>query len=159
MVSASEDEPATHMNYPTDIDWPDVNALFDNSRDSDPFLASVNPSILAFGGYANADGEVDDGLGYFGPSYAPPAPLYVNINHYAFNRLSQELSPLPPLPASDPSHDELDDGDVDAAAGDDQPVSPQDIDLELNERNILAGKRKRTKSTRAVDSTAAGPSK
>ncbi|KAF8180454.1 hypothetical protein K438DRAFT_2171413 [Mycena galopus ATCC 62051] len=40
------------------------------------------------------------------------------------------------------------------------PLAPQDIDLTLNEGNILAGKRKRTKSTRAIEGTAApGPSK
>ncbi|KAJ6563909.1 hypothetical protein B0H19DRAFT_1258438 [Mycena capillaripes] len=85
--------------------------------------------------------------------------VHVQVNHYTFNRLSQELPPLPPLPASYPSHDEPDDRDAEAATDDNQPVSPQDIDPGLNETNILVGKRKRTKSTRAVDGTAAGPSK
>ncbi|KAJ7861122.1 hypothetical protein B0H14DRAFT_3863581 [Mycena olivaceomarginata] len=81
------------------------------------------------------------------------------VNDYAFNGLSQELPPLPPLPASYPTHDEPNDRDVDAAAADDHPAASQDIDLELSERSILAGKRKRTKSTRAVEGTSAGPSK
>jgi hypothetical protein len=58
-----------------------------------------------------------------------------------------------------PTPDEPNDRDVDAAAADDQPAASQDTDLELSERNILAGKRKRTKSTRAVEGTSAGPSK
>ncbi|KAJ7231977.1 hypothetical protein C8J57DRAFT_1729999 [Mycena rebaudengoi] len=127
IVSATEDQLAIHMNYATDIDWTDVNGLFDNSWDSDAFFASVNPSMLNFGfmnqgprydgtlpenetvtpagGHADADAEVDDGLGYFEPLYAPPAPLYVNasdmdvqvqqVNHSAFNRLSPITSVLP----------------------------------------------------------------
>ncbi|KAJ7266080.1 hypothetical protein C8J57DRAFT_1469931 [Mycena rebaudengoi] len=69
----------------------------------------------------------------FEPPYAPPAPLYVN--------------------ASDM------DVQVQVDADDGQPVAPKDIDLDLNERNILAGKRKRTKSTRAVTLQLRGPPK
>ncbi|KAJ7263904.1 hypothetical protein C8J57DRAFT_1718899 [Mycena rebaudengoi] len=91
------------------------------------------------------------------PPYAPPAPLYVNasdmdvqvqVNYSAFNKLSQELPPFPPLPASYP-----------LTMSPMIPVAPKDIDLDLNERNILAGKRKRTKSTRAVTLQLRGPPK
>ncbi|KAJ7795659.1 hypothetical protein B0H14DRAFT_101854 [Mycena olivaceomarginata] len=84
------------------------------------------------------------------------------VNHYTFNGLSQGLSPLPPLPASHPTHDEPNDRDVDAAAADDQPAAPQDTDLELSERNILAGKRNVQSPTvllMTVEGTSAGPSK
>ncbi|KAF8145124.1 hypothetical protein K438DRAFT_1992171 [Mycena galopus ATCC 62051] len=148
------DEQGMHELWDRALDQNEEEAAYDGTLPE-------NDTVTPGGDYVDAGGEVNDGFGYFGPSYAPPAPLYVNqVNHSTFNRLSQELPPLPPLPASSPTHDEPNGRDVDADADDYQPVAPQDIDLTLNEGNILAGKRKRTKSTRAIEGTAApGPSK
>jgi hypothetical protein len=126
----------------------------------------------------NADGDCDDRLEYIGPPYAGPAPLYdamdvsvcfvsrnnqllndSKVNQSGFNTLSQELPPFPPLPASYISDDHPDEHTTDVFDDHEEPLAPQDIDLELGETNILAGKRKRTQSTRAADATAAGPTK
>jgi hypothetical protein len=126
----------------------------------------------------NADGDYDDRLEYIGPPYAGPAPLYdamdvsvrfvsrnnqllndSKVNQSGFNTLSQELPPFPPLPASYISDDHPDEHTADVFDDHEEPLAPQDIDLELSEKNILAGKRKRTQSTRAADATAAGPTK
>ncbi|KAJ6545326.1 hypothetical protein B0H19DRAFT_1075659 [Mycena capillaripes] len=136
------------------ISWrTDMSTLFDNSWDSDAFLAGVNPSMLDFGFMLDTTVVT--------PLLIEKATMASDISGILTHLRHGSMQPqeLPPLPASYPSHDEPDDRDADAASDDDHPVAPQDIDLELNERKILVGKRKRTKSTRAVDGTAAGPSK
>ncbi|KAF7369960.1 hypothetical protein MSAN_00625800 [Mycena sanguinolenta] len=76
-------------------------------------------------------------------------------------RLSQELPRLPPPPATpSPSRDGFEDSLFDAIDGDSHDTTaPRDIDLELNERNIVSGKRRRTQSTRLVDAATARPKK
>jgi hypothetical protein len=71
-------------------------------------------------------------------------------------RASQELPPLP-APALSPPHTEPENSESIVNAGDldsDHRIAPQDIDLELDERNIVPGKRRRTQSSRAADANA-----
>ncbi|KAJ6560867.1 hypothetical protein DFH09DRAFT_1083332 [Mycena vulgaris] len=77
-------------------------------------------------------------------------------------RLSQQLPTLPPPVSSPFPSDDVHDEQEDVARTVDDPedpIAPQDINLEFDEKNILKGKRKRTQSTRAADATAAGPAK
>ncbi|KAK7008302.1 hypothetical protein R3P38DRAFT_3211304 [Favolaschia claudopus] len=69
-----------------------------------------------------------------------------------WTRASQELPHLPipnfePTPSPTPPQQQETNSDSPAEL--DDYVAPQDIDLELSERNIVIGKRQRTKSTRA----------
>ncbi|KAK6981624.1 hypothetical protein R3P38DRAFT_3460247 [Favolaschia claudopus] len=69
-----------------------------------------------------------------------------------WTRASQELPHLPvpnfdPTPSPTPSQQQ--ETNSDSPADLDDYVAPQDIDLELSERNIVTGKRQRTKSMRA----------
>ncbi|KAK6985119.1 hypothetical protein R3P38DRAFT_3450565 [Favolaschia claudopus] len=69
-----------------------------------------------------------------------------------WTRASQELPHLPkpnfdPTPSATPSQQQ--ETNSDSPADLDDYVAPQDIDLELSERNIVTGKRQRTKSMRA----------
>ncbi|KAJ7210288.1 hypothetical protein C8J57DRAFT_1608114 [Mycena rebaudengoi] len=68
-----------------------------------------------------------------------------------------ELPLLPPPPASSPEYSESEDpADIERAPS----TAPHDINLDVNESNILHGKRMRTLSTRAADAAAqAVPSK
>ncbi|KAJ7351628.1 hypothetical protein DFH08DRAFT_806344 [Mycena albidolilacea] len=95
----------------------------------------------------------EDGLEYI----APPTE---NFNQSGLSA-SQELPPLPAPPlAPSPSPAELEEpvnNPVDG--GPDHIIAPRDIDLDLNERNIVSGKRQRTQSTRAADMAVSRPAK
>ncbi|KAJ6548682.1 hypothetical protein B0H19DRAFT_1265484 [Mycena capillaripes] len=111
--------------------------FMNNSSDPGGYSGTYNGTLLEnqIGGpdegHNDADGEDNDVLEYIGPPYAAPAPLYANdgdmevsgcfvsqktstpelfykVNQSAFNRLSQKLPPLLPLPASYTSHDDPD---------------------------------------------------
>ncbi|KAK7035592.1 hypothetical protein R3P38DRAFT_2771217 [Favolaschia claudopus] len=68
-------------------------------------------------------------------------------------RASQELPPIPQPRSDTPEYSvEFPDITEESETADfEEPFAAQNIDLELDERNILTGKRARTKSTRAKD--------
>jgi hypothetical protein len=87
--------------------------------------------------------------------------LKLNRCFTAQSEWSQELPllPAPPL-APSPSPAELEEpvkNPVDG--GPDHIIAPRDIDLDLNERNIVSGKRQRTQSTCAADMAVSRPAK
>ncbi|KAJ6533650.1 hypothetical protein B0H19DRAFT_1272287 [Mycena capillaripes] len=159
------DHLATNTDWTTGMDWTDMSVmdgLFSNSWNPDAFLATVDPSMFDFMNYGpgpgensgsvlenqttgpgedddDADGDYDDGLEYIGPPFAGPAPLYANDDAMDVS----ELPPLPPPPTFYASHDSPDEHTTNVFA----------------KKYIVAGKRKRTQSTRAADATAAGPTK
>ncbi|KAJ6527308.1 hypothetical protein DFH09DRAFT_1414272 [Mycena vulgaris] len=73
------------------------------------------------------------------------------LNLESSNFTTQDLPHLPPPPASSSPDAELDEPSVNLAADPDHVMAPNDIDLEVNDRNIIPGKRQRTMSTRATD--------
>ncbi|KAJ7237512.1 hypothetical protein C8J57DRAFT_1478941, partial [Mycena rebaudengoi] len=79
------------------------------------------------------------------------------------SRASQELPPLPTpslAPSLSPSPAELEEPVNNLVnGGPDHTIAPRDIDLDLNERNIISGKRQRTQSTRAADAAVSRPAK
>jgi hypothetical protein len=87
-------------------------------------------------------------------------PLLSTINSDFFFQLdwsgfdlSPELPRLPPPPPLSPPSIEPGELSADAPAAESgNTVAARHIDLELNERNIISGKRKRTASTRAAAS-------
>ncbi|KAJ7259323.1 hypothetical protein C8J57DRAFT_1233688 [Mycena rebaudengoi] len=78
-------------------------------------------------------------------------------------RASQELPPLPTpslAPSLSPSPAELEEPVNNLVnGGPDHTIAPRDIDLDLNERNIISGKRQRTQSTRAAYAAVLRPAK
>ncbi|KAJ7249012.1 hypothetical protein C8J57DRAFT_1672222 [Mycena rebaudengoi] len=97
----------------------------------------------------------DTGLEYI----APP----IDILNQSGSRASQELPPLPTpslAPSLSPSPAELEEPVNNLVnGGPDHTIAPRDIDLDLNERNIISGKRQRTQSTRAADAAVSRPAK
>ncbi|KAJ7172780.1 hypothetical protein C8R43DRAFT_1208786 [Mycena crocata] len=140
---------------PTDFDF-----------DFDEFLASCNPMTLNFGAPegSNIPQNVPDELEYMGdPAIDYSGSSLVQQGNTTslppFQSLDlqhQELPPLP-MPAMSPPEEQSED------EGDGHNVTTSrprlDIDLELDERNVIAGKRQRTQSTRAREIAAAPPSK
>jgi hypothetical protein len=86
--------------------------------------------------------------------------FFFQLNWSGFD-LSPELPRLPPPPPFSPPSIEPGKLSADAPAAESgNTVAAQDIDLELNERNIIPRKRKRTVSTRAAASVVSSwPSK
>ncbi|KAJ7321585.1 hypothetical protein DFH08DRAFT_818442 [Mycena albidolilacea] len=163
MARASDDQLTTGMNHTAGIDWTDTRlspastlmldfGLMNQGPRYDSTLLK-NETVAPEDGYIDFDREVDDGLGYCGPLYAPSALLDMNasdMNVHMQVGCRKSFHRFPRCPRLTP-RDEPDDRDTESATDDNQPVAPQDIELELNERNILVGKRKSTKSTCAVD--------
>ncbi|KAJ7679782.1 hypothetical protein B0H17DRAFT_1139056 [Mycena rosella] len=150
------------------------------------FLASVEPLTLDFGATGGNSGLDTDELEYFGlpakntsglvpvqqdvvdtdPSnFVPtnqPALLSLHLGgasgaqHWDWSALvpQPELPQLPPPPGPSrpsPAPEELSDLE--------SPFAPHAIDLEFSDRNIIAGKRRRTMSTRTADAVVARPTK
>ncbi|KAJ7210230.1 hypothetical protein C8J57DRAFT_1540028 [Mycena rebaudengoi] len=87
----------------------------------------------------------------------------IDILNQSGSRASQELPPLPTPsldPSLSPSPAELEEPVNNLVnGGPDHTIAPRDIDLDLNERNIISGKRQRTQSTRAADAAVSRPAK
>ncbi|KAF7366386.1 hypothetical protein MSAN_00895300 [Mycena sanguinolenta] len=118
----------------------------------DEFLAAIPTETVGMESVTH----IDSGQQNHGFEYEP-----VDVSNSTALRLSQELPRLPPPPVTpSPSQDGFDDVMVDAINADSHATTaPRDIDLELSERNILSGKRRRTQSTRLADAATGRPRK
>ncbi|KAJ7131394.1 hypothetical protein C8R44DRAFT_731625 [Mycena epipterygia] len=131
-------------------------------------------SVHGVGAVEGNTGLDADELEYFGEPaayyYSGPAPqeqvvIYEgNNSNLGSSRTSdQELPPLPPPPPSFPASvadDEEEEQPLVAVAADSEsPIAIHDIDLELSDRNVLAGKWSCTNSSSAIDAAAMRPVK
>ncbi|KAJ7237946.1 hypothetical protein C8J57DRAFT_1566399 [Mycena rebaudengoi] len=167
--------PALNNHSPESQDIPVNTTLTDlNPQFFDEFLANLNSDSFStlfpdsgsnFGpqefqndrGFSSIElsRANDTGLEYI----APP----IDILNQSGSRASQELPPLPTpslAPSLSPSPAELEEPVNNLVnGGPDHTIAPRDIDLDLNERNIISGKRQRTQSTHAADAAVSRPAK
>jgi hypothetical protein len=110
-----------------------------------PIPQGIDSNVQSFPDYGDFPGPVHTS---FIHCIYPNILIVLQVSSSGFEP-SQALPRLPPPPTS-PSHTELGETNVNSAADPELLIAPQDIDLDFNERKFLAGKRRRTQSSRAA---------